>query len=216
VEQIVYVVLGWLFGLLSPNIVERLRRPYERKELENAVLAELDEMRYTMASAAYAVNDHLFETSNEFLDWVLPVIRAYEGPRTSFHLAEVVAKIRALDPAVRIAMLKARANPDRGIVLKEYGLPFTIAKAHELRICSLTFQRGVFSIVGKVDMFNQQVRYLQRQTELTFDNSLNDPSRSAVHDNLQRGTRKLGEAARAIADEISGLLHEHSDNKART
>lgn len=48
-EQILYLLLGWLFGLLSPNLVERLRRPCQRDELVSSVWAELDEMRYTMA-----------------------------------------------------------------------------------------------------------------------------------------------------------------------
>jgi hypothetical protein len=94
--------------------------------------------------------------------------------------------------------------------MKEYTLPFTHAKANDLRICSMTFQRAVFGIVGKVDLFNQQVRYLQSQMELTYDSSLSEENRAAVNDNLTRGSRQLGEAARRIATDISKLIDEHS------
>ena len=180
-----------------------------RAELVSSIVAELDEMRYTMASVAYAVQDHLLETSDEFLDWVLPIIRAYEGPRASLRLAETVAKLRATEHAIRIEALRAHAVPGRGLALKEYGVPFTTSKAAELRVCTLIFQRGIFSVVGKVDLFNQQVRYLQRQAELTFDNSLSDTSSDAVEDNLERGTRQLGEMARGIANDISQFIQEH-------
>jgi len=207
-EQIGFLVLGWLFGLLSPNVVDHIRRPYVRRELIGSILAELDEMRYTMASVAYAVKDHLFESSDEFLDWLLPVVRAYEGPRSSLQLAPTIEQLRAVGESARLAMLRARAVPGRGLGLKEYGLPFTNAKASDMRICSLDFQRAVFSISGKVDMFNQQVRYLQRQAELTFDASLDEPNRSAVQDNLDRGARMLGNAAITIVNDISQLTHD--------
>ncbi len=209
VEQIGYLILGWLFGLLSPNIAERLRRPYVRRELEDSVMAELDEMRYTMASAAYAVNDHLLETTDDFLDWLIPIIRAYEGPRASPTLGPTVEKLRAAGKDARLEILRARKIPGRGVGLKEYCLPFTSAKAADLRICSMRFQRGVFTVLGKVDMFNQQLRHLQRYEELTFNPQAVEANSDAINDNLDRGTRQLGVLARSVVDSISVLERDH-------
>lgn len=212
-EAVAFVVVGWLLGLLSPLIVERLRRPYQRQELIDSVLSELDEMRFTMALAAYSISDHLLSTSDEFLDWVLPIVRAYEGPKASPKLADAIAEIRALDSAQRTALLRSRLVEGRSLHMKEYALPFTHAKANELRICPMTFQRGVFSIAGKVDLFNQQVRYLHSQLALTYDSSLTENNEAAVRDNMMRAGRQLGEAAQVIANDISKLTVEHSGPK---
>src|SRR5260370_994327 len=37
-EQFSTILLGWLFGLLTPGIAERIRRPYRRLDFQRAVL----------------------------------------------------------------------------------------------------------------------------------------------------------------------------------
>ena len=32
-NEVIYLVIGWLFGLLSPSIVERIQRKYRRADL---------------------------------------------------------------------------------------------------------------------------------------------------------------------------------------
>jgi len=208
-EELWYLIAGWLFGLISPNLVDSIRRPYVRRELAESVLAELDEMRNTMASAAYATKDYLLETSDEFLDWVIPIIKAYEGPRASPRLGPTVEQLRSLSQEQRPAALKTHKIPGRGLGLKEYGLPFTAAKAADLRVCSLGFQRGVFAVIGQVDQFNQQVRHLVRQEELTFDPQVVEVNADAIHDNMVRGSRRLGEIAMVVANSITQLEREH-------
>ena len=51
-EKVLYILLGWLMGLLGPGIVERIRRKYRQKELIASVLSELGELQYTMAMLA--------------------------------------------------------------------------------------------------------------------------------------------------------------------
>ena len=208
-EELSYLIAGWLFGLISPNLVDRLRRPYVRRQLADSVLAELDEMRYTMASAAYAAKDHLVETSDEFLDWVIPIITAYEGPRASARLGPTVKHLRSLGQEQRLAALGAAKVSGRSLGLKEYGLPFTAAKASDLSVCSLGFQRGVFAVIGQLDQFNQQVRHQVRQEELTFDPQVLESSADAVNDNLVRGSRRLGEIAIVVANSITQLELAH-------
>ena len=48
-EKILLLLLGWLFGLLSPAIVDAIRKYREAKELKVALWTELRELRYRLA-----------------------------------------------------------------------------------------------------------------------------------------------------------------------
>ena len=49
IETILTILLGWLLGLLTPGIAERIRRPYRRRDLMWAVVDEMLGIQHTMA-----------------------------------------------------------------------------------------------------------------------------------------------------------------------
>jgi hypothetical protein len=51
-ETILAILLGWLLGLLTPAIAERIRRQYKRHELMNAVVDEMLGLQHTLATVA--------------------------------------------------------------------------------------------------------------------------------------------------------------------
>jgi len=73
-ETVLTILLGWLLGLLTPGIAERIRRPYRRRESIRAVVDEMLSLQHTMAIVAYQMRAMRAEVSDSFLDGVLPVI----------------------------------------------------------------------------------------------------------------------------------------------
>ena len=51
-HDLLYLLLGWLLGLLSPGIAERIRRKHKAKDLVNSVVGELAELQYTVSLVA--------------------------------------------------------------------------------------------------------------------------------------------------------------------
>ena len=200
--QAIYILLGWLLGLLSPGIAERIRRKYRKTELIACVLGELRELQYTMAWVAHMLRAHLGLVTDKFLDWVEPLMRDYDGPDAIPNIAEAMAKVRAMPKECRSMHLALR-KPNRGLDLKEYSIPFLEAMAGEISICPLDFQRRVWRIKGQLDLFNQQVLSLRALFAKTFDPSITGNNREAVISNLNEGYEQLASRAQLIADAVS-------------
>jgi hypothetical protein len=49
--EVLYIVLGWLLGLLSPAIAERIRRHHREKDVIATVVGEFSELQFTFACA---------------------------------------------------------------------------------------------------------------------------------------------------------------------
>lgn len=203
-DQLLYILFGWLLGLLSPGIVERIRRRYRQADLVAAVISELRELQYIMGFVAYQTRSRLGLVTDGFLDWLLPIVRSYEGPGGDPKVVQAMVECRReLSEDQRRQVHLATAKPGTAPGFKEYRLPLLLALAGEISICPLEFQRRVFWIGGRLELYNQQVVFLRTQFEKTFDPSITGENRQAVELNLSRGCQQLADAAELIANAVA-------------
>jgi hypothetical protein len=67
-EPVLTILVGWLLGVLTPGIVERIRRPYRSRDLRLAVVDEMLGLQYKMAIIAHQVRMYFAEATNAFID----------------------------------------------------------------------------------------------------------------------------------------------------
>lgn len=204
-ENLLHLLLGWLLGLITLGITERIRRRYRKRELMGSVMGELADLQYVMASAASVFRRHLAEESDKFLDWLIPIIREYDGPSKIPRMGDTLLKIRKYPEEQRRAYRLATRQQDVGVGLMKYDLPFLTAQSAELSICPLDFQRGVSWVKSQLDYFNQLVDYLRSQYEKTFDTAIVGNNRVVIETNLTKGYKTLASRAESIANAIGDM-----------
>ncbi len=212
-HDLLYLLTGWLLGLLSPGIAGRIRRKHRQRDLVSSVVGELAELQYTLALAAYRFRAKVGTATDEFLDWLLPIVRSYDGPSKSSALAESLAKSRERSEEQRRHAQSLIQGVNRGLALKRYEVPFLLTQANELSICSLDFQRRVFGFKGRLDLFNQQVSFLQSQFDKTFDTLVLGANRAAVGTNLTDGYAELATSAESIARVIGEIMARYGGSR---
>ncbi len=204
-EQLLYITFGWLLGLLAPAVVERIRKGYRRSELMVAIKAELHELQYKMALCSNKLNSHLATVTDGHLAWLDQIVRNYTGPNPTAGMLNSLAEYRKMPEEKRCQALAMIRNPNVGVGLLQYSIPFVTAHLADISLYQVPFQSAVIRIKDQLDMFNQRVAYLQKLHDRTFDASLTDLNRSAVISNLEKGYRDLADQSGFIADAISTL-----------
>jgi hypothetical protein len=195
------LLLGWLLGLLGPAIVDRIKRTYRVTEITRAILNELDELQYNMALAAYLLCRRTDSLTDNWLDWMEPIIRSYHGPIANPGTPEAVRLIRTVPVKDRIKLVP-REELSRGLSIKAYSVPLLTAHIAEISIFPVPFQAAVLRIKGQLDGYNQHLAYLQGQFDKTF--TVSDPaSHAALVSNMEKGYRELAAIARITGDLIS-------------
>lgn len=208
-ENLLPLMLGWLLGLLSPGIAERIRRRHRQRDIIRSVLGELSELQYTLALVASKLRSHLAQETDDFLDWLIPIAEAYDGPAKRPALAGNLRKLRAFPEGARRDAALATPDDGVGVGLPQYHLPFVESQSSEIAVCPIEFQRRVFRIKSQLDIFNQRIDYVRSQYEKTFDATIVDASREAVESNLTRGYEDLATQAEAIARAIGEIIARH-------
>jgi hypothetical protein len=202
--SILYLLLGWLIGIISPGIAERIRREHRRRELVRSILSELTALQYMMAIVAHVMRGKLATVTDEFLDWIAPIVARYDGPEKPKGQEEALAKTRKISEQQRREVdLYINSRKGRGLALKQYSLPFLQSVSNELPICSLDFQRRVLHVKGRLDVFNQHTSFLQAQFNKTFE--VTDGDYESVTTNLSEGYSQLAAIAEGIANAIAEI-----------
>jgi hypothetical protein len=210
-DTILTILLGWLLGLLTPSIAERIRRPYRRRDLERSVVEEMLDLQHTMAVFAYQSRARRGEVTNAFLDQFLPIVEGYKGPDRNEDLVRATRSIRSLPEAQRAAADLAQRKPNVGVSLRQYALPLFASQIADLTICSAEFQRFVLKI-RHLELFNQLVPYTQSLFDKTF-NKPNPEDREALIGNLEEGYRAAGKRAEHIMQAIDDLNQQFGSGK---
>lgn len=199
-SELVALILGWLFGLLSLPISDSIRRGYERKTLAKAIKSELVELRYTIALVADNMKSATGTQDDTFLDWLEATVASYTG--SDAEQPGFLAAVRQLRIKLAGAIPPKRPSSGSGLHLKVYDLPFLASQVQRLSIFSIEFQQQVLQVKAQLDLFNADMTFLMRQYELTFNPSLDATNRAIIQANLQSGYAKGGRSAIHIADLI--------------
>jgi hypothetical protein len=204
-EQLLYISFGWLLGLLAPAIVERIRKGYRRSELTVAIRAELHELQYKMAFCSPKLNSHLATVTDRHLAWLEQIVSKYTGPNPKAGILSSLVDYRKVSEEERRQALATNRDPNVGVGLLQYSIPFVTAHLADISLYPVPFQSAVIRIKDQLDMYNQRVAYLQNLHDKTFDTSLTELNRSIVISNLEKGYRDLADQTAFVADAIASL-----------
>lgn len=213
-ENLLHLILGWLLGLVTLGIGEMIRRVYRKRELVVSVTGELAELQYVMASTASRLRMHLAEETDEFLDWLIPIISEYAGPAKIPGMEDSLREVRRI-PAVqrRIADL-ARRRQGVDLALVKYDLPFLTTQLAELSICAPDFQRRVIWVTRQLDYFNQVVEFARSQFDRSFDSAITDENRAVIETNLTNRYTDLARRAESIAKAIGDIRAKYQPKES--
>jgi len=193
------LLMGWLLGMLSPAVVEAVRRRRRLKQLERAIALELHELHFIMVLKAFVIRQRAARLDDEFLSWYEEALSGYKGPKPKQSMINLSQALRKL-PADR----RGEVDPKRGLTLSEGDAALLGIHANEIALFPIRSQVALQSIMAQLKIYNQQVAYLRRLFDKTFDD-LTEINRTNVRQNLEEGYGYLAERSVAIAKEIQQL-----------
>lgn len=204
VQPIALLVLGWILGLLSPSLQERIRRGRRRRELVEAINSELREHQWRLALVAYSMRMKVADLPDEFIVWLVKTTENYRGIEYNPKIQNFLSGLVNTSRKDREAAAKSLDNPEKGKSLKEYRLPLVEAHWPELATFSVSTEAALLQVVTHTDFYNQHVRFLQSQFDKTF--SCSDHQREVIVGNLNSGYLELAGIAQRIADAVDKFL----------
>lgn len=208
-EKLAFLALGWLLGLLSPIIVDAIKRRRENAQGRDALLSELREVGCLLAAAAYGVHMHRGTVDRAFLEWI----------KTDFERHAVSEQFQAFIPNVRQQLAwddeilskgaKLLAGKQGvGTELQKYPVPLLDARVSALWTFDTSFQRGLLSIRQNMHFLDDLVDRARKYHDMTFT-KLEGENYERVIDNINQAYDLYAQRAIRTVKLIRELTARH-------
>lgn len=198
--QILFLVLGWVLGVLSPAVAAWLTRQRRLAEVRSGLRVELEELRFSLAAATFAVAGALGGWDREHLSWLKATLDGYRGPRLDERrqLQDTVAGLLNLDDQQLAAAARGMGMPTAP-ALRKYRLPYLESAMGAVAALGPDTQRQLLEIQAQVGVINALFDDIHFCLGKSFD-SLPPSTRQAIDASLQSSYRATLHASRGAAD----------------
>lgn len=206
-ENVLYVALGWLAGILSSLVLEWNRDHRVTKSLRKALLFELAEFRFRMAGVVFMLGTRSGTLTPERIAWLIGEFESYKGFASP---KDVLDALRAMQEhpqeaqavAKRFAAQASQGSPG----LKKYPTPALDAAVGSVSLFKPQEQRQILEMRTLVSNLESATDEAWKFFEKTFDGSLTANDRQRIDVNLETAYAQAAQICERIAKHASQFV----------
>ena len=217
--EVLYIFVGWLLGLISPQLTERIQRSKKQKEILKAITGETRDLRVRLAWIVLFMKASLLQKAlptegprcvaevNSVLTWMDPIIRSFPAPEDEMFNAglPVWSDLFSRDESERAKLVFERVHPAGVSGFKRQSLPFVMNIMGDLSLFPVPVQRHITNIVSKLDLLNQDVDELISLEHIAIaENSEN--RNEFLNQQFERGFTHHLQSAHQLAQAITAFM----------
>jgi len=204
--EVLYLLLGWLLGLMSPLITERIRNVLLRRRVGKAFKTELTTLRYRLMCAVQQMAEQNGRYNRSVLQWCRDTLEECGtgeiADRLRSHWDDV---LKLSDKQIEQLGQVGVPGEDTSKNLSPLRLPFLDSHLDKIEIFSLDTRQALLDIRSQLEFLNDHIGQTRMFLEMTFTVGLEDSNRSKIIQNVNGLSEHIEKRARAIADMVGAL-----------
>lgn len=203
----VLIVLGWLLGVLSPAIVDGIKRQRDAILYRKAIRRDLSDLRARLAAAAYYIEMKVGRVDRSLLEWIQRILRTVpETTDLTASLTLISGQLTLKDEEIEKIYAVTRTNSQGGLSLKKYRAPLLEAHLPSFWVLEESLQTQLLDVNAGLSLFNEEVESAKFYSQLTFSDITASNHAIAVA-NFRSSAGNLSKMARALVDKIDAITH---------
>ena len=203
-ESLILLALGWLAGVLSPALIESIRRHREATHVLAAVKNELNEVAFRLVLASYRVQQHFGTADREYLKWVQGSLVLYQGSEPTENIRKFIEVQLSWSDAQLQQHLAAEAGKDEAAMnLPKFTLPYSDARVPGWHHIPPAVRIGLLAVQTDMNLINDAVELSRTYLSLTFQDL--GSNHAPVVKNLQDAYVQYGKRCRIAAQRMHTL-----------
>ncbi|GAH76864.1 unnamed protein product, partial [marine sediment metagenome] len=155
--NIFFLLLGWLLGLISPLLVDEMKKYIKKKVIKTGVLTELKEIKFRLAAIVFSINSKYRMLDRELLNWLRPLIKESEGTYEKKLLKQIERLVKLDDEQLKAIDEYTKPHTLSAMSFKKYYLPFLDSKISDLSLFDIELQNKILEIRAQVNFFNENI-----------------------------------------------------------
>lgn len=180
IKAISILILGWLFGLLSPSITNFIQDKRKAEKMKKSLLSELGECQINMANIVYLIESRYIAISHNLLDYLIKIYENYRGVNDYKNMISRLKNLKNLsEEQLNIESKKELyENFDKFLSLKKYDLPYLKSKIDDIQLFEESFQKNLLQLMFKLNLFNSEIEESKFHYQLTFSSEVSEENKT--------------------------------------
>lgn len=205
--NIVYLLIGWLLGLLSIPIGERIKRYYQKNDVRSGIISELKEIKVRLVYNIFRLTMKSGISDKQLLEWVKKQLEGYEGSYPTENLSLMLKKLSYQIDDKQLAVIQSlTSNEESELSLKKFYLPFLESRIDLLPLFGGRFRTLIFEIWSQIQTLNEEIDNSQFFYRKTFDSSMSVENHERVRQNLEQCYKNINSQAKTMVERINNLI----------
>jgi hypothetical protein len=202
---IILLILGSFLGVMGTMTLDCSQRSREYTNVENAILTELDELRYELALNSFRIQLRQKKMDRDFIIWIELVTRHYKGSRFDLGFKRALVQMLQLNDRKFNNYIDTLQNKTPLRLPNKLVIPTITAHMNEVGSLPPEFQRHLFEVIRCISIINQDVDQYHYYFKRTFDSTLNDKNRKIMAINMNNTYKNMGKTCMSTITSINAL-----------
>lgn len=198
------IILGWLFGILSPVIVSRITRRYKRNDLHAGIIKEINHINLRLIFAYDLLSKRTGTYNQEQVAWLL---KQYESldQKDSFKIKAYRIQISATPEEFEVLKNEFSSSKGTGLTLQKVQLLFINMHLIDFSLFSSNFQSEIFELKSRVEILNSQIKTAEKYFFMTFDSNITPANLPLIKNDLEAKYLYLETAFKRTIEQIETI-----------
>ncbi|MGP5158120.1 hypothetical protein [Pseudoalteromonas prydzensis] len=181
--DILSIILGWLLGMLSPVIVNRIYRHYKKNDLYGGLSKEINHITERLIVTLQLLSNRTGSFDRDLVTWLLEHYEKIEtkNPQT---LKVYRMFVKASDDELNEIKRSYATSSGSGLSLQKFPLLFINMHLSDFSLFSPELQAEIFELKSRIEILNSGIASSEKYFFMTFDSSISTESQLIIKTDL--------------------------------
>lgn len=200
--EIVYIILGWLFGLLSPSIIKKIFEGKERENLKKIIFNDLKELKKRLAPLPFIVYPKYGKLDKKTFDW----LKINSDIDFSKGLEEIIKKEGLSESQILHHLNNKGLQDQKSTYFKKIHL-FTIdSNLINFSLIDNNLMERLLEIKFYVEAFNEDLDNFRENLKMTFLPGITNINHEIISQEMKKQSLMIADRSIFIVNKINYIL----------
>lgn len=210
--EIIYILLGWLFGILSPGITNHISNYYKKKELEKVIIGELKDLKKRLVFLPFRINLDYDTVDKKLIDWTIKETQNYKELDLTDDFKDGLEKIKIFinnkDHFKDLELFNSLRKKDKPAFHFKKMITSTIdSNLINIGVLDDKLLIKLLDIKFQVNAFNEEIQNINEYLKMTFNSNITDVNHQIISREIDIKNSLISEKAILIVKKINCILY---------
>lgn len=208
-NNVLYIILGWLLGILSPGIITHISNHYRKEKIKEIMISDLKDLKMRLVLLPYKVKSDYGIVDKESILWLKKQTNDWEDIPSKSEFKEKFEKLEnesSIENFVNLSnSLSRRDRP--AFNFKKMTTTIIDSNLISAEILDNIFISKILEIKFQINAFNEEVDKVGELLKMTFDSSITTENHDILSLQIEKTNLVISDKAIYIIEKINSIIN---------